>query len=253
MPTTLQSIVVFAVAVVPGFLFVRGFFRGRARVISEQGIYVLAEAVVASLLMLALFWKGGGQQTVGWYLDGQLRAHDGAVYGYALVALLAPFPLGLAVGGVANLVVAALGRLRGRVLRGIDSQRARPSSRPSVGRRLALWVLGALRSRNFLDGPGAWERTWRELRQEGTYVYVRVKTKGGSDITGVMGDGSHVALSPLPRDIYIERVLRELAPGGPYGPVAEGRGIFVAGAEIESIEFRGPEASIPPEAQEPQP
>ena len=61
-------------------------------------------------------------------------------------------------------------------------------------------------------------------------------TTGGREIIGLIADRSSVALSPQPRDLYLEEVLRQ-AEDGYYYPTAYGLGAFVAGSEIESVEW----------------
>ena len=61
-------------------------------------------------------------------------------------------------------------------------------------------------------------------------------TTGGREIVGLIADDSRVALSPQPRDLYVEEMLRK-AEDGHYYPTAYGLGAFVAGTEIESVEW----------------
>jgi hypothetical protein len=68
------------------------------------------------------------------------------------------------------------------------------------------------------------------------YAYVLVTTRGGREIVGLVADSSRVALSPQPRDLYIQEVLRK-ADDGWYYPTQFGLGAFVAGQEIESLEW----------------
>jgi hypothetical protein len=56
------------------------------------------------------------------------------------------------------------------------------------------------------------------------------------EIVGTMTDRSRIALSPHPRDLYIEETLRQ-AEDGTYYPTAYGLGAFVSGSEIESVEW----------------
>jgi hypothetical protein len=71
-------------------------------------------------------------------------------------------------------------------------------------------------------------------------------TTGGREITGLVADGSRVALSPQPRDVYLEEVLRQ-AEDGNYYPTAYGLGAFIAGDEIESVEWVSRDAVSGPE------
>jgi hypothetical protein len=65
---------------------------------------------------------------------------------------------------------------------------------------------------------------------------VQVTTKSGQVIVGTMADQSRIALSPQPRDLFIEQVLRR-GEDGVFYPTAHGLGAFVAGPEIESVEW----------------
>jgi len=58
-----------------------------------------------------------------------------------------------------------------------------------------------------------------------------------------MTDRSRVALTPQPRDLYIDQVLR-LAADGNYYPTAYGLGAFVAGSEIEIVEWVSKEGLV---------
>jgi len=93
-----------------------------------------------------------------------------------------------------------------------------------------------LSARLLHDGPTTWDRTWKEIRRTEPYVFVRVTTKGGREIVGTVADDSRVAVSPQPRDLYIQQTFRQGA-GGTFYPTAHGLGAFVAGSEIETVEW----------------
>ena len=86
------------------------------------------------------------------------------------------------------------------------------------------------------EGPSTWDRTWKHLRRSEPFVYVRVRTKSGAEIVATVADRSRIAVSPQPRDLYVEEVLRR-ADDGYYYPTAFGLGAFVMGSEIESVEW----------------
>lgn len=233
----------FALLVVPGFLFVRGFFRGRSRADHEQTLYVLAEAVVASLLILAVTFPVGGDSVLARLDAGvPLSDHPTQTYWFLVALLLVPFPTGIVVGGALDALIAALSRRRSRLTATGEAQR-------SWRGRLEAWLLRALEARELLRGASTWDRVWSDVNATEDYVWVRVKTKSGSDVTGRVGKRSRVALSPQPRDLFIEQVYRARDPTAAYSdmlPVDGSRGIFVSGTDIESVEFRGHEASVAP-------
>jgi hypothetical protein len=245
MPTSVQAALVFSAIIVPGFLFVRGFGRGRPRITQEQPLYVLAQAVVASLFLLAIAWWLGGRTVVGWLRDSTaISKHRDGTYGFFLGLLLVPFPLGLLAGGIADWLLA-------RVLDARDRLASARALEPDARRRrrsLAIWLLRGIESRELLEGSATWDRMWRQLQRRNKYLYVRIRTKTGYEITGEVGDDSRVALSPQVQDLYVERVYRPIdaaRPNGEMAPVEAGRGIYIRGSEIETVEFRGPAATIP--------
>jgi hypothetical protein len=273
-PALIDSVLGFVVLIVPGFLCVRGFFRGRARVIPDQPLYLLAQAVVSSLLLIAAAWWLGARHLAHWAQAGTLIAgpHERYTYEVMVILLLAAFPVGLISGGIVEWGIERLMKVRQRLggcrhayERAIaqagrtESEGQRFASlaeaaklKPGRGSGLAWWLLGALEQRELLDTANAWSKTWRHIsrkvkqRGDDAYVYVRVRTRDGGEITGAFGDGSWAAFAPHPQDLYIESVYRPLdpnAPDGPYAPVEDGLGVFVSGTEIASVEFRGPQAT----------
>jgi hypothetical protein len=241
-----QAAVVFSAIIVPGFLFVGGFGRGRPRTGAQQPLYVLAQAVVASLLLLAIAWWLGGRTVVRWVNDGTaVSKHRDATYAFFLGLLLLPFPLGLLAGGVAEWLLTRVLNAHDRIAR---ARAADPNAHRRV-RACASWLLRAIETRELLEGAATWDRTWRQLQRRTKYLYVRVRTTSGYEVTGEVGDHSRVALSPQDHDLYIEQVYRPVDPQDPEGrmvPVEGGRGIFISGPAIEILEFRGPAATIPP-------
>lgn len=97
-------------------------------------------------------------------------------------------------------------------------------------------ALVSLSGRLLHDGPTTWDRTWKQIRRSQPYVYARIITKSGREIVGLAAETSRVAVSPQPHDLYIEQVLRERDDGKFY-PTAYGLGAFIAGDEIESVEW----------------
>jgi hypothetical protein len=277
-PSLIDSLLGFVVLIIPGFLCVRGFFRGRARVIPDQPLYLLAQAVVSSLLLIAAAWWLGARHLAHWAQAGTLIAgpHERYTYKIMLIILLAAFPVGLIVGGIVEWGIERLMKVRQQLgarrhtyeramvqARMVADESQRVASlteaaklKPGRGTGLAWWLLGALEQRELLDTANAWSKTWRHInrnlkeRGDDAYVYVRVRTHDGDEITGAFGDGSWAAFAPHPQDLYIESVYRPVdadSPDGPYAPMEDGLGVFVSGAEISSVEFRGPRATRQPD------
>lgn len=246
MPTSVQAAVVFSVIIVPGFLFVRGFGRGRPRVGPQQPLYVLTQAVVASLVLLAIAWWPGGRTVVRWVSDGTaITRHRDGTYAFFVALIVVPFPLGLLAGGAAEWLLTRVLNARDRLA---AAQAADPKTH-RLRRSGAAWLLQAIESRELLEGAATWDRTWRQLQRRAKYLYVRVRTTSGYEATGEVGDDSRVALSPQDHDLYIEQVYRPVDaadPGGRMVPVEGGLGIFISGPAIETLEFRGPAATISP-------
>lgn len=60
---------------------------------------------------------------------------------------------------------------------------------------------------------------------------------------GTVAADSRIALSPQPRDLYIQQTLRQ-AQNGNFYPTAFGLGAFVAGSEIETLEWVSSEGIV---------
>jgi hypothetical protein len=216
---------VFVLAIVPGFVALTGYRFGRAVPAPADGLVAIAQVITLSLVLALAIWPLGGRTVYGYARSGTaLTAHQADTYELALLMLIGAALVGAAAG---HLVDRAADLVRERLLQS--------SSGPRATR-----VLEALSARLLTDGPSTWDRSWREIRRIAArrvgYVYVRIRTKSGNVIVGAVGRESRVALSPQPRDLYVEQVLRE-TPSGEYYPTVNGLGVLVAGDEIESIEW----------------
>jgi hypothetical protein len=264
-----STLIWFAVLIVPGFLFVRGYFRGRSRIAPEQPLYFLAQAVVVSLLLVAAGWWLGCRHVAHWAEHHTLSRHEGYAYRTAILLLLVPFPLGLLVGGIIEWLIERLMTASAVLRPKVEALRVakalpKPDRKPAVkkarkqaryGSALLLRVLEILEQRELLDEQNAWNKTWRRLRRdirdrgEGAFVMVRVRTKSGEEVTAGFGANSWAAFRPHPEDLYVEQVFRpvdENDPTGPYAAMEDGLGMFFAANEIEAVEFRGTAATIIP-------
>lgn len=183
---------------------------------------------------MMVVWKLGGQSVYDHARAGTaLTSEEGLTYRVALGTLVVPPVAGFLLGELTDVIaakaVSMLGRLEGRG----DTVLAR--------RELALrWALRKIGARLPLDGPSTWDRIWKTLKRDEPFVYVRVITKSGQTVLGTVGRGSWAALSPQPRDLYIEQVLRPVrSPQGAveFASTRAGLGMFIAGEEIELVEL----------------
>jgi hypothetical protein len=233
MPNSAEAAVVFLVLILPGFLAGAGYRVGRAVPEHAQGLVAVARVIAISTLIGLVSWRLGGRDVYEHARGGTaLTKHESDTYLFAVTLLLAPPLLGYLVGQIVD----AAGK---RLAESLDA--FPPAPGPGAGhepplRAIRRSVIGLLSSRLLHEGPTTWDRTWRRLRRAEPFVYVLITTKGGRQIVGLLGDASRVALSPQPHDLFIQQVLRQ-ADDGIYYPTAHGRGAFVAGAEIESIEW----------------
>lgn len=233
----------------------------------EQPLYVLAQAIVVSLFLGLIVWKLGLRDIVHWVSDDELRqgTRESFTFRFVAVTLIAAFPAGLLLGGIVEWLIERLMRLsaakaqRKRQYDAAvaaadaltdpaarkDSESRTWANKPKAWDRPALWLLGALEARELLDAGNAWSKTWLGLRRHlgqstQRFIFVRVRMKGGKEIVGGFGDKSWAAFDPHPTDLYIEQVFLPVDPddpNGPHLPVQGGLGVFVAGSEIESVEF----------------
>lgn len=240
MPSSAEAALVFLVLFVPGYLYLGGYRLGRAVPEHREGIATVAKVIAISATIGVIAWKLGGR---GLYEDARegsaLTSDEGDTWRFVITLLVLPGLLGF---GAGELVDAAANRISDAQNRGRDLHADRPAGR-GFRARMKDTILQVLSARLLTDGPTTWDRAWRQLRRTEDYVYVRVTTKNGQEIVGTMTDRSRIALSPQPRDLYIEEILRQ-AQDGTYYPTAFGLGAFVSGGEIESVEWVSPAGLI---------
>jgi hypothetical protein len=118
MPDSFLAVAVLLVGIVPGFLFLQGYHRGRSQAAAPD-IFVLAKAAVASLLIVTIVWAvpsfwfvESGSSVVDWVRDRNFNGHRGyfLALGWAVFSLA--FLGGLAVGWAVDWCGRGDGRLR---------------------------------------------------------------------------------------------------------------------------------------------
>lgn len=233
MPGTAQAALVFLVVVVPGFLAMAGYRLGRAVPDHPDGLVATARVIAVSAFIALIAWKLGGQDLYGHVRAGTaLTRAEPQTYRFAVALMLAPsivgFVLAQLVDGLSHQVSVARTAL--------PPTPAAGDPREPVRRRLRRRTLTTLSARLLHDGPTTWDRTWKQIRRTEPYVFVRVTTKGGREVVGTIADASRIAVSPQPRDLYIQQTLRQ-ADDGRFYPTTFGLGAFVAGSEIETVEW----------------
>ena len=217
MPGTFQALVVFALFVVPGFLLRAGYLKSRAHGAAQVDLYALAEAVVASLFVLAAasWWRG--EDVLLWTTHGELESHRQTVYFFALTMLVAPFFVGL-----------ALGWLIDGVLAGVKSLRSTPEGKT----RGAFSLLDAS---GLLQLPTVWDQAWSDLIGTSP-LFVKIRTSSGHEIVGSFDSDSWVGLSPAPRQLYLSNVYRKNG-SGTWAKVPGTKGVLVDASQLELLEF----------------
>jgi len=211
------------VLVAPGALMVMGYRRARflgRSVPDEHGLYVIAQALVASAIWLAVVWLlllALGDPLEAWgavpLRTSELQNHRSDIVWLGLVIAAAPFWVG---------VIAA---------RFVNRLTLNPS-----GRAFRLAVRTGLVPR-----PSAWDRAWsRYIARQGAGEVV-VRLKDGLMIHGGFGLEAQVDISPNPSQLYlasgygyVSDESGELVEVGAYGD----EGVFVAGSEIEAVYFK---------------
>jgi hypothetical protein len=234
MPGGLEAALVFLVLVVPGYLALAGYRLGRASAPHPEGLAAAARAITASAVIVLVAWKLGGRDVYEHTRAGTaLTSEEGSTYRLALAFLLVPPFAGFLLGELTDLVAAKVATALGRL-------ETREEGATSRAGRVRRWLLDKIRARIPLDGPTTWDRIWNTLKRDEPFVYVHVLTKNGQSVLGTIGRASRAALSPQPRDLYIEQVLRPVrSPEGAveFAPTRAGLGMFVAGEAIELVEW----------------
>jgi Family of unknown function (DUF6338) len=224
---------VFVVVIVPGFLAMSGYRAGRAVPEHPEGLVTTARVIAVSVFISVIAWQLGGRELYDNAVAGTaLTSQEAHTYRVAVALLLTPPIAGFVLAQAVDAAVSSLWNARDK-LPPVPGP-GKPKERLPV--RLRRWALMSLSTRLLHEGPTTWDRTWKQIRRTQPYVFARITTKGGREIVGAVAAGSCVAVSPQPRDLYVEQVLRQDADGE-LRPTAFGLGAFVAGSEIETVEW----------------
>jgi hypothetical protein len=211
--------------IVPGFLLRAALIRARAHAAPTTDLYALAEAVVASLFVLAIGWWWRGQDLVTWADAHALKDHRAEEYRFLATILFVTYPAGLVLGWGLNGVALLWRKGRERFVSGNN-------------RAYRLWR--TIDKSGLTDGPSLWDDIWEERNASGhTDYYVRVTLKSGHEIVGAFDSNSWVALSPNPREVYLSKVYERDPDKGTWQEVPKTLGVLIDGADIESVEYVG--------------
>lgn len=93
MPDSLAAATVFALLIVPGYSFLAGYRLGRSHTRPERDLYAVAEAVIASIVILSLAWLWV-EDLLRWVGEGTLSDHSGGVVLLLLGLIGGPFAIG---------------------------------------------------------------------------------------------------------------------------------------------------------------
>jgi hypothetical protein len=237
-PGTAQAALVFLVAVVPGFLAMGGYRLSRAVPDHPEGLVATARVIAVSAFIAIVAWRFGGRVLYQHARSGTaLTTYEPQTYRFALDLLILPGILGFALGQIVDAMTHRAWTARSKLPEATEGE--------PLGKRLRRTCLVVVTARLLPDGPTTWDRTWNQIRRTEPSVLVRVTTKGGREIVGAVAGASRVALSPQPRDLYIQKTVRQ-ADDGHLSVTASGLGTFIVGSEIESVEWslqKGDEAN----------
>jgi Family of unknown function (DUF6338) len=219
--------------VVPGFLALAGYRLGRAVPEYPQGLVAAARVIATSAFIALIAWKLGGKSVYEHARAGTaLSSHADDTYWVAVALLVVPGIVGFALGQLVDIAA----RIVGDQLDRLPAPPSQGDQRERGWTRTRRWALGGIASRLLHEGPSTWDRAWKQIRRAEPFAYVRVTTKSGQEIVGTVANKSRVALSPQPRDLYVEQVLRRASDGN-YYPTAFGLGALITGSEIEAVEW----------------
>src|ERR1700727_187928 len=223
MASASQAVLLFALLVSPGFVLVQGYRRGRSYTVPDRDLYVLAQAVVASLGWLAIVWLlllVVGDPLRQWGIVPEntrlLMKHQGASVALLLGVEFAPFGLGLASGSVVD------------TLQDI------------------AWARSYFKWTGLFEPPTAWDQAWNgEGSQASTSseqsIDVSVRLKGGGVVEGRYGRASRAHLSPRPdHQLFVEtgKGLEDRETSSVWLGDGTIGGVFIDASEIAAIYFK---------------
>jgi hypothetical protein len=178
-PGSLEAAIVFSLLIVPGYQLVRGYAVARGADAPDKDLYVLAQAIVASLGWLAFTWIVV-EDLLRW-VDGD-EVSDHLLESYLIVPLVVGLPY--FAGRLAGLLVVAV--MRPDNPRGPD------------------WFPWVLRALGLASRDTTWDRVWLRVKRQGRGV-VTVSLDNGSSIVGQFAGDSEVATSPAEPAVFFER------------------------------------------------
>lgn len=213
MPGTFEAALVFAYAIVPGFLALTGYQSGRSqkRAVPERDLHVIAEAFVLSLgwimlppialaaIELASWVSGEPVDTSAWRI----------LAAFALAATVFFVPLAV----------------------GYGAARFERAARDDRGGSAGRWFRRLVPQRTT-----AWDMMWMPvLRAKNGRALVRIEFDDDRDgLVGQFADSSQVDLSPDPPQVFLESTLVAVDDGGSTR-IEVGPGMHVDGAKIRYI------------------
>jgi hypothetical protein len=140
MPASLEAAAVFALLIVPGYSYLAGYRIGRSHSLPARDLYVVAQAVVTSVVFVALGWLWI-EDLLRWLADDTIGDHSREALALLLALIAIPFGVGRSVVAVVKLV-----------------------GRWKTGERV-LRALGALQET-------AWQEAWKAPLKSGSVVRV---------------------------------------------------------------------------------
>ena len=202
MPTTIQALVIIALVISPGYVFVQvaGDVLPFPKEPGDLRFLLPAVTTGAFVHLVMSFWT---IRIVDYYRAGTFVEHPWIFVAWGAVTIfIAPVALGLGVGQLANL--------------------------PWVDRLLDKIGLG------YIDRmPSAWDYVLRLERP----AYVRVRLKDGGTVGGEFSTRSFASTTPSRADIYLERVWQLDENDNFVQPLVDNWGVWIAHDTIGQIEF----------------
>lgn len=204
MPNTVQAAAIFFFLFIPGYLFLLAYRREAEAARQRRDVFVVAETLIFSILLLALAWPAGFADVVRDLRDGEAALNWGTpeLYGVVGATLAMPVLLGLIVGGVARAVYG---------LRWPWLQR----------------ILPAARTRE-------WDKAWMCIADLDAPI-VQIKTKSGEEIVGVFDAASSVARTDAPGSCDVLLAQEYVFEDGDFRPL--GGSVYVDGSDIVSVRY----------------
>lgn len=206
MPSTLEALAIFAVAIAPGYGFLSGFQYQRSHTPPERDLYLLAQAFITSAVWIAVTWWPVGHLLSGWTADESLQDHEFMAWLLLCSFLLLPYGPGRLIGTVVGI----------------------------AGKRKSGPLFQLFRRLGFYRHATLWESTWTEAKDRGGAIVV-IRLRDGSTVEGQFSGGSLADSSPRKPRLYLEKA---------YGWNKDGqrvifpRGAYLEGDQIAAVQFK---------------